>query len=174
LFPRAPWHAIWLVDVALAWFVAATSRRGRRRRIATVAELPRSAQDLIASGVHAHLATINPDGTPQITMVWATVDEGEICVASLTPRQKLRNVARDPRVTVSFESPDRDEMGLRHYLVVYGRARVTEGGAPAFLRRLAPRYLGPDVKFPRGDDPPEGWVMRIAPERWLGHGPWAA
>jgi PPOX class probable F420-dependent enzyme len=139
-----------------------------------MADLPQSAKDLIASGVHAHVATINPDGTPQLTMVWAAVEDGEICVASLTPRQKLRNVERDARVSVAFESPERDALGLRHYLVVHGRARVTEGGAPAFLRRLAPIYLGPDVKFPRGDNPPEGWIMRIEPERWLGHGPWVA
>jgi PPOX class probable F420-dependent enzyme len=140
-----------------------------------VVELPESAKELIESGAHAHLATINADGTPQLSMVWTAIEDGEICIASLTPRQKLANVRRDPRVALSFESPERDDgQGLTHYLVVRGRARLTEGGGPELIRRIAPRYLEPGVKFPRGDDPPEGWVMRIAPESWRGHGPWGA
>jgi PPOX class probable F420-dependent enzyme len=141
-----------------------------------VVELPESAVDLIESGVHAHLATINPDGRPQLTMVWTTIENGEICVGCCTHhlRQKLRNVMRDPRVTISYESPERDLQGLAYNVVVYGTARLTRGGAPQLVGRLAPRYLYPGVRFPRGDDPPEGWVMRIAPERWYGHGPWGA
>jgi PPOX class probable F420-dependent enzyme len=137
-------------------------------------ELPESAVALIESGVHAHLATINPDGGPQVTMVWSTIEDGEICIGSCTHdmRQKLRNVLRDPRVSLSYESPERDEGGLAYNIVVYGTARLTKGGAPALVRRLAPRYLHPGVKFPRGDNPPEGWVMRIAPVRWYGYGPW--
>ena len=62
--------------------------------------------------------------------------------------------------------------GLKEYLVVYGRARLVEGGAPELLQRLAQVYLGPDVKFPPMDDPPPGFVMRIAVERVGGVGPW--
>ena len=138
-------------------------------------ELPASAIELITSGAHAHLATINADGTPQLSLVWADVEDGEICIASLTPRQKLTNVRRDPRVALSFQSSEHDDgQGLTHYLVVRGKARITEGGGPALLRRIAHRYLEPGVKFPRGDDPPEGWIMRIAPESWRGHGPWGS
>jgi PPOX class probable F420-dependent enzyme len=138
-------------------------------------ELPDSAVQLIESGVHAHLATVNPDGSPQISMVWSAVEDGEICIASLTPRRKLENVRQNPAVSVLYESPERDTMqGLTFHLVVKGSARITEGGATAFLRRIGPRYLEPGVKFPRGDNPPEqGWIMRIAPERVLGYGPWA-
>ena len=138
-------------------------------------ELPQSAVELIESGAHAHLATVNPDGTPQLSMVWSAVEDGEICIASLTPRRKLDNVRRSPGVAVSYESSRQDtQQGLRYYLVVKGTARITEGGATPFLRRIAPRYVG-DAKFPRGDHPPEqGWIMRIAPDRILGYGPWAA
>jgi PPOX class probable F420-dependent enzyme len=140
-----------------------------------VIELPESAQALIESGVHAHLATINADGTPQLSMVWSAIEDGEICIASLTPRQKLTNVQRDPRVAISYQSAEHDDgQGLTHYLVVRGTARITEGGGPALLRRIAARYLEPGVKFPRGDDPPEGWIMRVAPESWRGHGPWGS
>lgn len=139
-----------------------------------MAELPASAVALIESGIHAHLSTINPDGAPQVTMVWSTIEDGEICIGSCTHdmRQKLRNVLRDPRVTLSYESPESDEIGLTYNIVVYGTARLTKGGAPELVSRLAPRYLQPGVKFPRGDNPPEGWIMRIVPERWYGYGPW--
>lgn len=136
-------------------------------------ELPPSARALIESGVHGHLATVNADGSPQQTMVWVGIENGELCVPALTPRRKLRNVEREARVVVTFESPAGDSAtGLRFYLAVRGRARITEGGAPDLLRRLAPRYLGPGVKFPRGENPPEGWIMRIAPEGIHGYGPW--
>jgi hypothetical protein len=53
-----------------------------------------------------------------------------------------RNLRRDPRVSLSFEAPGRNEYGLDHYLVLHGRARVTAGGAPELLGRLAKTYLG--------------------------------
>lgn len=139
-----------------------------------VIELPAAAVELIEGGSHAHLATIGPTGAPQVTMVWSTVEDGEICVASLTPRAKLANIRRDPRVVLSYESAMRDDgQGLHFYLTVSGRARVTEGGAPELLRRIAPRYVGAGTRFPRGDSPPPGWVIRVEPERVRGYGPWA-
>jgi hypothetical protein len=65
-----------------------------------------------------------------------------------------------------------NEFGLQEYLVVYGTARVVEGGAPELLQRLAGTYLGPDVVFPPMPDPPGGFVTRIVPERVGGVGPW--
>jgi PPOX class probable F420-dependent enzyme len=144
-----------------------------------MAALPPSAVALIESGAHGHLVTLNPDGSPQVSMVWVGIENDELCVAALTPRRKLDNVRRDPRVAVTFESSDHDVAGergsggLRYYLAVRGVARVTEGGAPVLLQRLARAYLGPEVKFPPGDNPPEGWIMRIIPEHWHGYGPWS-
>jgi hypothetical protein len=62
---------------------------------------------------------------------------------------------------------------LDEYLVVHGRARITDGGAPELLQRLAAVYLGPDVTFPPMDNPPAGVVTRIAVDRVGGVGPWA-
>lgn len=137
--------------------------------------LPPSAVDLIESGAHGHLVTINSDGSAQVSMVWSTVEDGEVCVASLTPRRKLDNVRRDARVVISYEARQRDaNQGLNYYLTVAGIARVTLGGAPALLSRIAPRYLDPSTRFPRGDNPPEGWIMRVRPTRVGGYGPWAS
>jgi PPOX class probable F420-dependent enzyme len=136
--------------------------------------LPESAKELIRSGALGHLVTANADGTPQVTCVWVAVHGDDLLTAHLNPGlRKLENVRRDPRVTLSFEGSEIQPPGLRHYLVVRGRATIEEGGAPELLQELARVHLGPDVKFPPMDDPPPGVRMRIRVERVAGIGPWA-
>jgi PPOX class probable F420-dependent enzyme len=138
-------------------------------------DLPHSARAVVESGALAHLVTINPDGSPQLTCIWVGLDGDEIVSAHLgADQRKLKNVARDPRVSLSIEGTEVQPPGLKQYLVVHGRARLEEGGAPELLQRLAHIYLGPDVKFPPMDDPPPGHVMRITVDRIGGIGPWAA
>ena len=136
--------------------------------------IPDEALAVLESDGLAHLVTIEPSGAPQMSCVWVGVEEGEIVFASLGPRRKLDNIRADPRVALSVEGLGVNEMGLREYLVVNGTARITEGGGPELLQHLAHTYLGPDVKFPPMPDPPPGVVVRIAPERFRGVGPWAA
>jgi predicted pyridoxine 5'-phosphate oxidase superfamily flavin-nucleotide-binding protein len=109
-----------------------------------VATLPQSARELIESGALAHLVTIGRDGAPQVTCIWVGLDGEEIVSGHLREQQKLRNVRRDPRVTLSLE----------------------------LLQRLARVYLGPDVKFPPMENPPPGYTMRVSVERIGGVGPW--
>jgi PPOX class probable F420-dependent enzyme len=137
--------------------------------------VPDSALRLFDIGSLAHLVTLNPDGSPQVSCVWVGLDGDEIVSGHLRAgQQKLRNVARDPRVALSMEGTEIHPPGLKEYLVVHGRARLVEGGAPELLQRLAYVYLGPDVKFPPTDDPPPGHVIRIAVDRIGGVGPWVA
>ena len=137
-------------------------------------DLPDSARLLVESGRLAHLVTLNPDGSPQVSCVWVGLDGGEIVSGPLSADQrKLRNPRRDPRVTLSIEGTELQPPGLMQYLVVHGRARISEGGAPELLQELAYRYLGPDVTFPPMPDPPPGFVMRTTVERIGGVGPWA-
>jgi PPOX class probable F420-dependent enzyme len=139
-----------------------------------VIALTQEAREVIESPALAHLVTINPNGRPQISCVWVGLDGDEIVCGHLSGAQyKLRNVARDPRVSLSIESPARNDIGMQRYLVVHGHARVTEGGAPELLQRLARTYIGPDVLFPPMPDPPPGYVMHITVERVGGIGPWA-
>jgi PPOX class probable F420-dependent enzyme len=138
-----------------------------------VAELPDSARELIESGALGHLVTLNADGSPQVTCVWVGIEDGELVSGHLGRWAKVKNVERDPRVVVTFEGTQIRPPGLKEYLVVHGRARVSEGGAPELLQRLAHVHLGPDVKFPPMPDPPPGYVLRITPERVGGVGPWA-
>jgi PPOX class probable F420-dependent enzyme len=136
--------------------------------------LPESARELIESEALAHLVTRNANGSPQITCVWVGLDGEEIVSGHLGERQKLANVRRDPRVALSLEGMRIHPPGLKEYLVVHGRARVEEGGAPGLLQRLAHVYLGPEVKFPPMEDPPPGYTLRITVERIGGVGPWMA
>jgi PPOX class probable F420-dependent enzyme len=136
--------------------------------------LPDSAKELIRSGALGHLVTIGREGRPQVTCVWVAVEGDDLLTAHLNPGlQKLENIRRDPRVTVSFEGSEIRPPGLREYVVVHGRATIEEGGAPELLQQLAHVYLGPDVRFPLMDDPPPGVRIRIAVERVGGIGPWA-
>jgi PPOX class probable F420-dependent enzyme len=138
-----------------------------------VAPLDPAARELLESSALVHMTTLNADGSPQVTCVWAGVDGDEIVTAHLFRSLKVRNLERDPRVSLSVEGTKLDARGLKEYLVVRGRARLEEGGAAELLQRLAHVYLGPDVRFPPMDDPPAGYVARITPERLGGVGSWA-
>jgi PPOX class probable F420-dependent enzyme len=135
--------------------------------------IPDSARAVLEGPGLAHLVTLNPDGSPQVSLVWVGLEGGEIVAGHLPEHRKVRNIRRDPRVALTIESGTRNAMGLDEYLVVHGRARITEGGAPELLQRLARVYLGPEVRFPPMDDPPAGYVTRITVERLGGVGPWA-
>ena len=76
-------------------------------------------------------------------------------------------------MALSLDAGRLNANGLGEHLIVYGRARVTEGGAPEPLQRLARVYMGPNVTFPRSENPPPGYVLRITPERFGGVGPGA-
>lgn len=138
----------------------------------TATALPDEARALIESDAIAHVVTLDEDGSPQITAAWVGLDGDEIVIATLPDQRKLRNLRRDPRVALSIPSSTTNAWGLLEYLVVYGTARVTEGGAPEVLQDLAHTYLGPEVVFPNVPDPPPGYVTRITPERVGGVGPW--
>lgn len=135
--------------------------------------IPESARAVLESDALAHLVTLNPDGSPQLSIVWVGLEGDDIVSAHLREQQKLRNIRRDPRVAISLETGVTNPMGLREYLIVHGRATIEEGGGPELLQRLAHTYLGPDVTFPPMPDPPPGFRLRIEVERIGGIGPWA-
>ena len=124
-------------------------------RMATIGDAIREA---LTAGSLAHLATTNAD---------------EIVIAHLGEGFKIANIRRDPRVALTLEAGGANAVGMRHYLIVHGRARITDGGAPELLGRLAQVYVGPGTKFPPGDNPPPGHVIRITPTRFGGVGPWS-
>jgi PPOX class probable F420-dependent enzyme len=128
---------------------------------------------LIDSGPLAHVVTINPDGSPQVTVVWIALDGDDVISAHMSMYRKLRNVERDPRVSISIEAPSQPGVPMTNYAVLYGTATIETGGAPAVLQRLGRVYVGPEFDFPLGPDPAPGYVLRTRIERVTGHGPWA-
>lgn len=127
----------------------------------------------LTAGRLAHLTTVNPDSSPQVSVVWIGLDGDDIVAGHLMGGRKVTNIARDPRVALTVEADGANPVGMANYLIVHGRARITEGGAPELLQRLAETYVGPGVRFPPFDDPPPGHVIHITPERIGGVGPWA-
>lgn len=75
--------------------------------------IPESMRQLVATGPLTHVTTVNPDGSPQVTVVWIGI-EGEAFVSGhLGARRKVRNVERDPRVALSFPGRGKNPMGLQ-------------------------------------------------------------
>ena len=138
-----------------------------------MAKIPDSAREVLESAALGHLATLNEDGSPQVTCVWVGLDGDEIVCGHLPYLRKLENIKRDARVALSVEGTTKSSLGLGHYLVIYGTARVTEGGAPELLQRLAKTYLGPDADFRPMPNPPPGYITHITVDRIAGAGPWA-
>jgi PPOX class probable F420-dependent enzyme len=118
------------------------------------------------------VATLNPDGSPHVSVAWVGVEDGEIVFGTLDDQHKLRNLRRDPRVALTIQSDRINSWGLREYLVIDGSGRVTDGGAAELLQRLAHTYIGPDAVFPAMPDPPPGFVTRVRVGRVAGVGPW--
>jgi PPOX class probable F420-dependent enzyme len=135
-----------------------------------------AARELIGEGTDATLVTINPDGSPQATVVWmaleSTPDGDELVAAHLSEYQKTRNIRRDPRVVVTILSTQHPNQQTP-YLTITGTARIQEGGAPALLKKLAKTMLGSDEHFPP-PNAPEGLLTRVRIEKVGGLGPWAS
>ena len=134
--------------------------------------IPESVRAVLDSSALAHLVTLEPDGSPQESIVWVGLDGDEIVAGHLAERRKVRNIREDPRVVLSFETNGHNERGLVEYLVIHGRARISEGGAPALLQQLAHIYLGPDVQFPPPSAAQPGYITHITVDRITGVGPW--
>ena len=136
--------------------------------------LPDSARSLVESGRPATCVTVNADGSPQVSAVWVGMDGDEIVMGHIPRNAKVRNLQRDPRIVLSLQAEDRNEIGMQHHLVVHGTARVTEGGAAELLQRLAEVYGGPGTVFPLPPEPRPGYVVRISVDRIGGYGPWTS
>jgi PPOX class probable F420-dependent enzyme len=134
--------------------------------------LNNEARDVLTAGRLAHITTLNLDGSPQVSAVWIGLDDDDIVIGHLMGGRKVENIKRDSRVALTVEAEGANPVGMTNYLIVYGHARLVEGGAPELLQRLAEVYLGPGVKFPPFDDPPAGHVIHVTPDRIGGVGPW--
>jgi len=109
-----------------------------------MAEIPAAFRDLTEKKAFANLATLMPDGSPQVTPVWFDVANGRVRVNTAKGRVKARNMRDGSPVALSILDPDNPY----RYMQIRGRVvRATEQGADAHIDALAKKYLGKD-KYP--------------------------
>ena len=122
--------------------------------------------DLFQKKAFAHLATINGDGTPQVTPVWVDFDGTHIRFNTARGRVKERNLRRTPQVALAILDPDNPY----RYLRVSGRVvEITEQGAEAHIDALAQKYLGQD-RYPFRKAGEVRMLCKILPEKAAGQG----
>lgn len=134
--------------------------------------IPTPAQVLLGSDAVAHVWTCNPDGSPQVSVVWVIAQDDEILFGTDASSQKARNLARDPHIILSIEDTERSERGFQRHLVIRGTATI-EPGDPALMDRLAAKYVGLGRHPLALRDSPTSVVVRVAIDRISGVGPWA-
>jgi PPOX class probable F420-dependent enzyme len=105
------------------------------------AMIPNRFKDIFSKVAFAHLATLMPDGSPQVTPVWCDLDSNFVRVNSAKGRVKDRNMRHDKKVALSIQDPDNPY----RYIAVQGQVvEITEQGADAHIDLLAKKYLGKD------------------------------
>ena len=104
--------------------------------------IPAAFLDLMEKNTLAHLATVMPDGSPQVSPIWFDYVGGRLRVNSARERVKDKNMERDHRVALSIVDPD----NAYRCLMIRGRVvDITERGADAHIDALAKKYLGVDA-----------------------------
>ena len=125
------------------------------------ATIPATHQDLLQKPAFANLATLNPDGSPQVTPVWFEYDGQHVVVNTARGRVKDRNLQHEPRVALSIMDP----ANPYRYLGIQGRVtEMTETGADAGIDRLAKKYLGKD-KYPWRGPNEVRVLVKITPDK---------
>jgi PPOX class probable F420-dependent enzyme len=130
----------------------------------TMVQLPKSHQDILKKRAFAHMATVDDDGTPQVTPVWIDYDGSYLLINSQRGRKKDRNLRKRRQVGISIQDPD----NAYRYLGVQGEvAEITEEGAEAHIHKLSNKYTGRDYSNLKPGDvrviykitPTRAWTM---------------
>jgi PPOX class probable F420-dependent enzyme len=134
--------------------------------------LPDELRELIEAGPLAHLSTINPDGSPQVSVIWVGLDGDDLVSGHMSRYRKVRNIERDRRVVLSFTAPAKPGDFMTPYAVLRARAIVEPSDQTwDLLNRLTKVYVTPDAEFPAPRRP--GYTVRYTIEKVGGVGPWA-
>ncbi|XVH30641.1 PPOX class F420-dependent oxidoreductase [Haloferacaceae archaeon DSL9] len=120
--------------------------------------IPESHVDIFESKSFAHVATLMPDGTPQVTPVWVDHEDRErVLINTARGRQKERNLENNPKIGLSVLDPD----DPYRYVSVRGTATLTEEGAIEHIDKLARRYMGVDEYPHHGRESGPRVIVRI-------------
>jgi PPOX class probable F420-dependent enzyme len=123
--------------------------------------IPDKYLDLFKKKAFANLATLMPDGSPQVTPVWCDYDGENVLINTAAGRVKDKNLQREPRVSLSILDPDNPY----RYLEVRGRVvERTHEGADDHINKMAKKYLGVDV-YPYRNQGEVRILYKIRPER---------
>ena len=129
-------------------------------------KLPDDLLALLRQPSTCYLATLMPDGSPQVTQTWVDTDGEHIIINSAQTHVKVRNIARDPRVAVAISDPKNPA----RYFQVRGRVlSVTTEGAVDHVEMLAHKYFGKPYPWYSGRDQVRV-IVTIAPEKISGRG----
>ncbi len=137
--------------------------KGNRTTVSDNTVIPDSHKDLLESTALAHVATIGPNGGPQVNPVWFGWDGDLISFSQTKSRQKLRNLQKDNRISLSIVDP----VNPYRYLEVRGKAiEVIEDPDKAFIDSMAQKYLGQE-KYPWSQPEDQRVIVVVEPERAL-------
>jgi PPOX class probable F420-dependent enzyme len=129
-------------------------------------DIPDKFKDLLEKAAFAHLATLMPDGSPQVTPVWFAYDGNHILVNSALGRVKDRNMRRNPHVALSIMDP----ANPYRYMEVRGQvAEITQEGADQLIDKLAKKYMNVD-KYPYRSPDEVRVTYKIVPMKVSGLG----
>ncbi|QHY96397.1 Putative pyridoxine/pyridoxamine 5'-phosphate oxidase [Streptomyces sp. S4.7] len=123
-------------------------------------------KELLDSPVFVAIATIQPDGSPQVSPVWVKRDGDDILISTTVGRRKEENLRRDPRVTVMLQPFD----APYSYAEIRGSATLTTEGGQELIDELAVKYVGKTYgEFnPNAAQDDERVVVRITPRKVVG------
>ncbi|SCK05724.1 PPOX class F420-dependent oxidoreductase [Streptomyces sp. WMMB 322] len=130
------------------------------------AQLSDDLKQVLDSPVFVQLATIQPDGSPQVSPVWVKRDGDELLISTTTDRRKTLNLRRDPRVSVVVQPADSPYT----YAEIRGTATLTTEGGPELIDELAQKYVGKNyAEFnPSSAQDAERVVVRVTPRKVAG------
>lgn len=123
--------------------------------------LPDALLDLLRRPSPCFIATLMPDGSPQMTQTWVDTDGRDVLINTVRGHQKVRNLERDPRVALNVADPDDPS----RYFEVRGRVtEITEDGAREHIDELSQRYIGGPYPWFGGRDQVR-LLVRITPDK---------
>ena len=127
-----------------------------------MATIPTSHTDLLTTKkAFAHVATLNSDGSPQVTPVWVDYDGTHVLINTAKGRVKAKNLAREPRVALSVADPENSY----RYIGIQGRVvEMTESGGDAHIDKMAKKYIGQD-QYPYLQPGEKRIVVTVKPDK---------
>lgn len=136
--------------------------------------IPAPAEALLGSNALAHVITLSPNGSPQVSVVWCGLRGDQVLFCTEGSTAKVRNLRHNPSVVLSIEDEVRNRVGNQQHLLIYGQAEVLDGPpSKALCNDLCRTYTG------RADHPMNlsrsatAVTVAVTVDRIGGNGPWA-